>query len=69
MKENDLFNCDEPTCPVCRAVDYDWWENSELDGDGDTSIVECPNCETTYKIIMGVYVDFDCHLIERGNIK
>ena len=47
-----------PVCPWCGAADYDWWDGSGLNSDGDEADQECGSCEKPYRTNIYVTQDF-----------
>jgi len=47
-----------PMCPHCGKCDQDWWEGTDLKGDGDEETVSCPFCEKDYVTTMYQTVEF-----------
>jgi hypothetical protein len=50
---------DFPTCPWCGYEDQDWWEDPELQNDGDTTLIECGQCGEQYRTTLSVETRFD----------
>jgi len=58
MTDIDTEYTTAPVCPHCGHRDYDWWDGSDLQNDGDQSDTECGSCEEPMRIIMTVDVSF-----------
>ncbi len=54
-----------PVCPYCGLSDHDWWENTELQNDGDESEVMCGKCGKEYNIAMSVSVRFNTAKLQK----
>lgn len=53
----ELTHNREPVCPHCQRRYRDSWELPSHE-DGDTHIVECPECDAPYKITVNISISY-----------
>lgn len=47
-----------PVCPHCGDRDHDWWDGTDLKGDGDDEVVRCGLCQNEYRTTLSISYRF-----------